>query len=108
MEQLNNSVYNELHQILILLPTRREREQQDTPRDILQKQDYNKKEIRVYFKYESGPQLRFKHEIHELWKKFYVYKGSPIHDVTLKISTRTNKSLNELLIKKKTTKIMVS
>jgi hypothetical protein len=45
--------------------------------------------------------LQFKCELNRLWKKYYTYIGSPMNNVTLKISTQGNKSLNQLLIKKK-------
>jgi len=112
MEQLDESVYKELHQKLIHQPTRREREhqemisnqkqqQQSSSRPTEQRQGWNKKEIRVYFTFESGPILDFKSELRHLWKKYYIYDGSQMNDVILKIGTRSNKSLNQLLIKKK-------
>jgi hypothetical protein len=52
--------------------------------------------------------LQFKCELHPVWKKYYIYNGSLVNNVILKISTKGNKSLNQLLIKKKTTKINVS
>jgi hypothetical protein len=108
MEELDNDVYRELHQKLILQPTRRERVQNDTflhhnqhLAKEMQQQQWNKKEIRVYFTYESGPMLTFKCELRRLWKKHYIYDGSPMNDTTLKISINTNKSLHQLLVKKK-------
>ena len=70
-------------------------------------QSRNKKEIHVYSIFESGPMLQFKGELHRLWKKYYNYAGSPMNNVTLKINTRSNKSLNQLLVKKKPPKSML-
>ena len=100
LEQADNGVYKDLHQRLLDRPTRRERklEEEIYPQE---QQKWNKKEIRTYFTFESGPILRLKRELHGLWKKFYLYPGSPMKDVNLKISTRSNRSLNHLLIKKK-------
>lgn len=100
LEQADNGVYKDLHQRLLDRPTRRERELEEEiyPQE---QQKWNKKEIRTYFTFESGPMLRFKRELHALWKKSYLYPGSPMKDVNLKISTRSNRSLNQLLIKKR-------
>ncbi len=51
--------------------------------------------------------LQFKRELHRLWKKYYIYNGSPMNNVKLKISTQGNKSLNQLLIKKKPPRSML-
>jgi hypothetical protein len=115
MEQLDNDVYRELHQNLILQPTQRERKQQDIVFDQTQlpstqsqqRQDSHKKKIRVHFTYESGPMLDYKRELRRLWEKYYIYPGSPMNDVTLQINTRINKSLNQLLIRKKPPRSML-
>ncbi len=73
-----------------------------------QQQSSNKKEIYVSFTFETGPMLDFKQELHRLWKQCYIYDGSPLNNVTLKISTRRNKSLSQLLIRKKPPKSMLS
>ena len=111
MEQLDNATYSKLHQKLIIQPTRRERIQNKTDLEQnlhlskeMQQRQWNKKEIQVYYTYESGPKSTFTREIHSLWKKYYIYEGSPMHNTTLKISTNTNKSLHHLLVKKKPTR----
>ena len=115
MEQSDTDVYQELHHKLILQPTRRERQQQQqqqhsefisnpfqsSTNESPQQQTWNKKAIRVPYTFESGPMLNFKRELYALWKKYYIYDGSPMNDVTLKVTTRSNKSLSQLLIKKK-------
>jgi hypothetical protein len=116
MEQLNNHVYKELHDKLVLRPTRREREQEDmvynqnqfsSRQNEQQREGWNKKEIRVHVTFETGPMLDFKRELHRLWKKCYIYAGSPMNNVTLKIGTRSNKSISQLLIKNKPPKSML-
>jgi hypothetical protein len=115
LEQLDHTVYREIHRKLILQPTRREREQEDcvlhdenfSSTHHQQRQEWNKKEIQVHFTFESGPILELKHELHRLWKQYYNYPGSPMNNVTLKIGTRTNKSLNQLLVKKKPPRSML-
>ena len=114
MLQLDDDVYKELHQQLILRPTRREREQEETvfvqnqsSSTEIQQQKWNKKEIRIPFTFESGPKLDLKRQLRLLWAKYYKYKGSPMNDVILKFSTTNNKSLNQLLVKKKPIKSML-
>ena len=97
----NSAPYEELHQKLIQQPTRRERDREETTSDHQPRSDYNKKEISVYFTFESGPKLEFKKELCRLWRKHYIYRGSPMNNVTLKIGTQSHRSLHQLLVKKK-------
>ena len=108
MQQLDNNTYIELHQKLLHQPTRREREVRNiisdptefSPNPLEQRQSYNKKEIRVTFTFESGPMLDFKRGFHRLWKKHFIYPGSVMNNITLKLDAQTNKSLSQLLIRK--------
>jgi len=113
--ELDPDVYRELHQTLILQPTRRERERENMISNsnqllsatIQPGEDFKKNEIRVHYTFESGSMLQFKHELRRLWKKYYMFKGSPMNHATLTIGTRTNKSLQQLLVKKKPPKSML-
>ncbi|CAF4027856.1 unnamed protein product [Adineta steineri] len=116
MVELNNDIYQQLHDKLIRLPTRRERKQQqqqqqqqqnNLEQNELEIRKRNKKEIRVHFNYSSGPMLDFPHKLRQLWNKYYVYPGSLMNNVILNISPRTNKSLQHLLVKKKPPKSML-
>ena len=116
MEQLDNNTYIELHQKLLHQPTRREREQRNiiydttqfSPNPLEQRQSWNKKEIRVSFTFESGPMLDFKREFRRLWKKHFIYPGSVANNITLRIDAQTNKSLSQLLVRKKPPKSMLT
>jgi len=112
MEQLDNDIYRELHQKLLHQLTRRERKQKhitcDSTQLEQQRQGWNKKEIHIYYTFESGPMLSFKREFYRLWKKHFIYPGSPMNGVTLKISIQTNKSLSQLLVKKKPPRSMLT
>jgi hypothetical protein len=111
----SNGVYRELHQKWLSQPTRRERQQKDRisdqvrlpSTDIHERQDWNKKEVHVYYTFKSSPLLHLKHELRHLWKKYYNYDGLPNNSITLKVGTRTNKSFNQLLVKKKPPKSML-
>ncbi len=52
--------------------------------------------------------LKFKRELCLLWENYYIYKGSPMTNVRLQIVTRSNKTLCQLLVKKKTPKNMLT
>ena len=116
VERLDNNVYIELHQKLLHQPTRRERElkyimsdpTQVSPNPLEQRQSYNKKEVRVSFTFESGPMLDFKRGFHRLWKKHFIYPGSVMNSIALKIDVQTNKSLSQLLIRKKPPRSMLT
>ncbi|CAF1487064.1 unnamed protein product [Adineta steineri] len=110
MEQLNDGIYQQLHHTLLHLPTQRERQQQqqqqqqqqmNLDQNELEIRNWNKKEIRVHFNYSSGPMSDFPQKLRQIWNKYYIYPGSRMNNVTLKISSRTNKSLQHLLVKKK-------
>jgi hypothetical protein len=103
----NSAAYAELHHTLIQQPTRRERELEASSNDQQQRADYNKKEILVYLTFESGPKLELKKELRRLWREHYIYPGSPMNNVTLKIGTQSNRSLHQLLVKKKPPRSML-
>ncbi|CAF1539966.1 unnamed protein product, partial [Adineta ricciae] len=71
------------------------------------REQWNSKEIRVHYIYSSGPMSEFKQRLKQLWKNHYVYPGSPLNNVALKIGTRSNKSLQHLLVKNKPLKSML-
>ena len=123
MEQLDNNLYAEIHHRIIHQLTRREKRQQREDMryrrsqllfDEIQDQQpvspspVAKKEIHVSFTFESGPMLDFKRELDCLWKQYYHCNNSLLNDVQLKISVRPNKSLSQLLIRKKPSKSMLS
>ena len=102
-EQLDEVVYKELHRKLLGHPTRREGQQKQKKMALNenQKQNSSKKELRVYFTFESGPMLNFKHELKSLWEKHYIENNLVKNNICLKIGTRSNRSLNQLFVKKK-------
>jgi hypothetical protein len=96
LEELDKRIYEFLHQKLLNQPSRREREQQND-----QTKPMNNKVITVHFTFDTGPMVQFRKELRRLWEKHYIYKGSPMNAVALSIRPRTNKSLCQLLVKKK-------
>ncbi|CAF1466254.1 unnamed protein product, partial [Adineta steineri] len=107
MEQLDGGVYRELHRELLMQPTRREKQKQNIALNNNQPQNTNPRDIRVYFTFDSGPMLKFPQELKKLWKKHYIDNNSTMKSVHLKIGKRSNKNLNQLLVKKKPPKTML-
>lgn len=105
MDELNNELYMKIHHELLYQLTHRERRQQE--HQAATTSIKTEKEIRVCFTFESGPMLHFKKDLTRLWREYYVFKGSPMNNVILKISTRMNRSLNELLAPKKPSKTLL-
>jgi len=101
MHQLDESIYQLLHKALIARPTRPEK-QRDTEQQQHQKSNnYAKKKIIVHFIFESGSMLDFRRQLRQLWENHYIYENSLLNNVLLIIATRSNKSLNQLPVKKK-------
>ena len=105
--ELDAGQYDKLHQALLYLPTRREKQRQRSRRtsdEINNKvadKFWSKKIMRLSHTFERGPLLHFKQEFRRLWKKYYVYRGSSMKDVYPVFTSLTNPSLNDLLVKKK-------
>ena len=107
MEQLDEVVYKELHRKLLVQLTRREKQQQNMTLNGAPQQNPNKKEIRVYFTFESGPMLNLPRALKILWEKHYIHNNPLQHNVHLKIGTRSNRNLKQLFVKKKPPKAML-
>ena len=112
LEQPNDMIYQALHKTLLAQLSRRERQKNElmaNDNNILQRQHLqNQSKMTVHFTFQSGPMLQFKQELRCLWEKFYVYDGSRIKNVHLQIATRSNKSLCQLLVKKKPPRNMLT
>jgi hypothetical protein len=111
LEQPNEMIYQAFRKKLLTQLSRRQRQYNElisNDNNILQQQQQqNQSKITVHFTFESGPMLQFKRELRRLWEKYYIYNGSRMNNVRLQIGTRTNKSLCQLLVKKKPPKSML-
>ena len=107
-EQPDEITYQTLHKKLLEQTSRREKQYNkliSNDKNLQQKQRrMDQSRIIVHFTFESGPMSQFKRELHRIWEKFYIYPGSPMNNVHLQIGTRSNRSLRELLVKKKPAK----
>ena len=95
IEESNNDSYTNFHLELIHQPTGSEKRQQQEQQQ--QQLLLNKREIRIPFTFETGPLLQIQRQLEQLWQKFYRNQGSSKNHIHLKIQTRTNKSLSQLL-----------
>jgi len=96
LEELDATTYQSLHRKLLAQPSQRERRQQNNKCKTTARST-----ITAHFTFESGPMLKFRQELRQLWEKYYIYPGSAMNNVRLQIGTRSNKSLCQLLVKKK-------
>jgi hypothetical protein len=102
LEQLDQKTFQLLHYQLLFQPSRRGT--QNSEISTVQRgipEDSPIQTINVHFTFESGPMSKFQRELRLLWKKYYIYKGSPVSHVRLQIGTRSNKSRCQLFMKKK-------
>jgi hypothetical protein len=119
LTELDAQQYNILHAKSLNLPTRREKKYQrhtvNGTSDQLPQNDskmvnkhWDKSILMLPHTFESGPIMHFKREFHKLWTKFYVYKGSVMKTVRLMITARSNPSLNDLLVRKKPSRSLLT
>ena len=107
--ELDSKKYQGLHQKLLYLPTRREKRylraaeayNADNNDNKVERTGRPKKILMVPYTFENGPMMHFRHAFRKLWRKYYVYKGSVMNDVRLMLTTLSNPSLNDLLVRKK-------
>jgi len=74
---------------------------------IRKKNIFNKISI-VHYRFETGPLLKFNHEFRKFWKKHFCYQESSLNNVRVILGTRTNQSLERLLVKKKPAKELLT
>ena len=70
----------------------------------MHQQQTNKQTNKQKDKYSS---LYIKDELRRLWRKHYMHPGSPMNSVALKIGAQSNRSLYQLLVKKKLPRLML-
>ncbi|CAF4185657.1 unnamed protein product, partial [Rotaria sp. Silwood2] len=58
-------------------------------------------ELIIHYRYESGPLKKFSREFRKLWEKHFCYENSSLNNIRLILSTRSNKTLETLLVNKK-------
>ena len=110
MEELDQVTYQSFSRNLVKQPTRKKNQQQQQQQKestMTQDQNRNYKNIRVYYTFENGPMLKFQGGLQCLSRKHYRDNHPIMKNVDLTIGTRSNKNLNQLLVRKKTAKPML-
>lgn len=103
LQHMDQTIYELFHRTILNQLSRRERQEQMNDRlDIL-----NRSIIPIEYTYESGPVLKLKKELLCLWKKHYLYAGSPMNHIRLRIGTRMNRSLCQIFVHKKPPRTML-
>ncbi len=118
--ELDVQQYQQLHQKLLCLPARRGKKYQQIAESELHIEElfenenqldrkvWNNKILFLPHTFESGPLLNFKEEFRQLWAKSYVYPGSLMKDVRLMMTTLSSPSLNDLLVHKKLSQLLLT
>jgi hypothetical protein len=112
-KELDNDKYQQLHELLLDESTesKRNENQQNQPKQ-QQQQEPNteklngkvtikQKQLILHCRFESGPLSKFNREFRKLWEKHFCYEKSSLNLVRLILGTRSNPSLDRLLVTKK-------
>ena len=67
-----------------------------------------KKELIIHYRFEKGPLSTFNRKFRKLWEKHFCYEHSPLNHIRLILGTRSNPSLERLLIKKKPSRTLLT
>ena len=106
-KELDQTVYQRLHQHLIHQVTTKETKLNDSMKDpvrypsILQKKSWDRTVMCPRYKYETGRIATMPNQFHSWWKKHYQYPGSPVKYIKVRLIPKTNRTLARSLIYKK-------
>ncbi|CAF1451298.1 unnamed protein product [Rotaria sordida] len=109
--ELNSEAYQQLHNALLYKPTRRElKSKVQTNGHLIQNRNNyeHKDQIYLHYTFENGPLVGFKKEYRQIWEKNYVYPGSRFKNTRLILGTILNRTLQSLLIHKKSKRDMLT
>ena len=113
-KQLDEQVYQHLHQKLLHRPSRREKQLKTMIEDnkqtptVLKSKPWDNKLMFTKFMFESGPISNLKPAFTQWWKKWYTYPASLVADVKVINCTNINRTLERLFIHKKPLKKMLT
>ena len=112
-KQLDYTTYQKLHQALLDESTKsnedqdqfEQSKQQQQPssdtKKMNEKVTVKQKRLIIHYRFESGPLIKFNRHFRNLWRTHFCYETSPLNNVRLILGTRSNPSLERLLVKKK-------
>jgi hypothetical protein len=113
LKELDQTVYQRLHQRLINTTTKKEKKLNDSMKDpvkypvALQKKPWDTTVMCAPYRFESGPMKTFSHQFYTWWKKYYQYPGCKLRNVKVRLIPKTNRTLATFLIRKKPPKHML-
>ena len=105
--RFDEKVYHELHHKLLYQPSKRELELKQTKTDpvlfppALKQTPWNPRMMHLRHRFESGPLSTFSQHLRTWWKKHYQYPGSAANRIQLRLIPKTNRTLQNFLIRKK-------
>ena len=114
LQQLNEQLYQRLHNKLLYQPTRREKQLHRMTQDpvkspvVLQPNIWNADIMYLRYLFDSGLTIDLPKEFYEWWKKFYVFPESFVKDVQIRLVTSTNRTLESFFIHKKPPREMLT
>lgn len=114
LQQLNEEVYQQLHHTLLFKQTRKERQLQTFMQDpvkfpkVLQTKIWNRKVMFPRYIFDSGLTNDFRKQFFEWWKKHYVYAGSEVNTVKIRLIPKLNRTLEHIFIHKKPPREMLT
>ena len=109
-KELDSEKYQQLHVSLLDQSTAsngKQEQQQAQTEKIDKKVTIKQKELIIHYRFESGPLSKFSGEFRKLWGKNSCYEKSSLNSVRVILGTRSNLSLERLLVKKKPTCVLL-
>lgn len=106
-QNLINHIINDCIKQLIQKIIQKEKKLNESTKDpvkkseILEKKPWDRTILCSKYKFEPGSLGTFSEQFQSWWKKHYQYPGSPVKNVKIRLSPRTNYTLLKFLIHKK-------
>ncbi|CAF3803647.1 unnamed protein product [Rotaria sp. Silwood1] len=114
IKRFDEQTYKQLHRKLLYQPSKREIELKAIKKDpvlfppILQQKPWNPNVMYLRYPFESGPMSTFPPKFLTWWKKHYQYPGSPANRIQTRLIPKTNRSLQNFLIRKKPSRLILT
>ena len=107
MERMTETVYNRLHQKLLHQPTKHEQRLQQMMSNpieapaVLQPSIWNSKILYPPYLHDKETTIHLPNEFMKWWREFFVYPGSSVNDVKVRVVAKKQRTLEDFLIRKK-------
>ncbi|CAF1327159.1 unnamed protein product, partial [Rotaria magnacalcarata] len=74
----------------------------------IRKPEKKERQLIIHCIYESGPLKTFNRDFRTIWRKHFCYANSTLSNVHVILGTRTNKTLDQLLVEKKPSRTLLT